>query len=124
MVSRRTLPGMSQMSSGSSRNCVACGRPIAWDANVCPYCGHDFRVQMAGPMPRNEVSTGVKILVYLLSFFIPIVGFIIGVIFYTRPEPEQKHVGKMCFILALLPIILGLLCWAIVALAGLALLPW
>ena len=26
-----------------SRNCVACGRPIAWDALVCMYCGHDYR---------------------------------------------------------------------------------
>ena len=120
MVECQSLPRMIGMSSGASRNCIACGRPIAWDANVCPYCGHDFRVQMAGPMPRNEVSSGVKILVYLLSFFIPIVGFIIGVIFYTRPEPEQKHVGKMCFILALLSIFLVAFCWAIIALAGLA----
>jgi len=25
-----------------SRNCVKCGRSIPWDANLCPYCGHDF----------------------------------------------------------------------------------
>lgn len=36
-------------SPSGTRNCVACGRAIAWDANVCPYCGHDYRVAMAGP---------------------------------------------------------------------------
>lgn len=32
-----------------TRNCVACGRAISWDANVCPFCGHDYRAAMAGP---------------------------------------------------------------------------
>lgn len=39
----------------STRNCVACGRSIAWDANVCPYCGHDFRMVMA-PVPQKKES--------------------------------------------------------------------
>ena len=26
-----------------TRNCVACGRPIGWDASICMYCGHDYR---------------------------------------------------------------------------------
>jgi len=25
---------------------VACGRPIPFDASVCPYCGHDYRISM------------------------------------------------------------------------------
>jgi hypothetical protein len=33
------------------RSCVSCGRTIAWDVNVCPYCGHDYRPQMMGPQP-------------------------------------------------------------------------
>lgn len=40
----------------SGRNCVACGRQISNDANVCPYCGHDFRTVMAGP----SAGTGKK----------------------------------------------------------------
>jgi len=32
-------------STPSTRNCVSCGRQIAWDANVCQYCGHDFRAE-------------------------------------------------------------------------------
>jgi predicted nucleic acid-binding Zn ribbon protein len=28
-----------------SRNCVSCGRPIGWDANICMYCGYDYRAK-------------------------------------------------------------------------------
>ena len=57
----------------------------------------------------------MKIFLYLLSFIIPIVGFIIGAIYYTKPEPEYKHVGKMCIILGLLSILLVVVCWIVVA---------
>jgi uncharacterized membrane protein len=66
------------------------------------------------PMPQQEaVSGGLKILLYLLSFFIPIVGFIIGAIYYTKPE--TKEVGKMCIILGILSIVLVVVCWVVLA---------
>ena len=61
------------------------------------------------------MSSGVKILFYLLSFFIPIVGFIIGAIYYSKPEPELKEVGKMCLILAVLAIVITVVCWGVIA---------
>jgi hypothetical protein len=110
-----------QSSGGSAgtRNCVSCGRAISWDANVCPYCGHDFRMQMAGMPAQPQISEGMKILFYILSFLIWIVGIIIGVIYYSKNDPESKHVGKMCIILA----IVGVLFWVIcgIAIAGLSL---
>lgn len=32
-----------QQTSGPGRVCPNCGRPIPMDAQVCPYCGKDFR---------------------------------------------------------------------------------
>jgi hypothetical protein len=65
------------------------------------------------PMPQQEaVSGGLKILLYLLSFFIPIVGFIIGAIYYVKPE--TKEVGKMCIILGIISIVLTAVCYFIV----------
>ena len=40
--------------TAATRNCVSCGRSIAWDANVCPYCGHDYRMQMMGTQVKKE----------------------------------------------------------------------
>ncbi len=42
--------------SGANRNCVSCGRAIAWDASVCPYCGHDYRAQMYGQQQVKKES--------------------------------------------------------------------
>ncbi len=109
---------MGQPGQAPTRSCVACGRAIAWDVNVCPYCGHDYRPQMAGmqqpmygqPMQQHEaVSSGMKLLLYILSFLIPIAGFIIGAIYYTKPE--TKEVGKMCIILGVLSIVLAVVCY-------------
>jgi len=28
-----------------TRHCPQCGRPISMDADICPYCGKDFRIK-------------------------------------------------------------------------------
>ncbi|MDQ1371209.1 MAG: hypothetical protein QG582_123 [Candidatus Thermoplasmatota archaeon] len=43
-----------QQGTAAPRNCVACGRAIAWDANVCPFCGHDYRPAMSGGQTLGE----------------------------------------------------------------------
>lgn len=35
--------GGEKTSEGGGRTCPSCGRPIPMDAQVCPYCGKDFR---------------------------------------------------------------------------------
>lgn len=32
-----------QKAPAKDRMCVMCKRKIPWDANLCPYCGHDYR---------------------------------------------------------------------------------
>jgi len=94
----------------STRNCVSCGRSISWDANVCPYCGHDYRMQSYAPMQSSQMSDGMKILLYIVSFLFSIVGIIIGVYYMTKNDPEYKEVGKICLILGLVGIVIGVLC--------------
>jgi len=65
---------------------------------------------MAPQMAQPQISDGMKILFYILSFLIFIVGIIIGVIYYSKPDPESKHVGKMCIILAVVGALVGVLC--------------
>jgi DNA-directed RNA polymerase subunit RPC12/RpoP len=89
-----------------ARHCVSCGRSIDWDANICPYCGHDFRVVLHGPV-RKTVSAGIRALLYVASFLVPIAGIIIGIVFMTRSSPDEKHVGKMCLLFSLLTIVVA-----------------
>ena len=96
---------LSSAETGQTRQCVSCGRTISWDANVCPYCGHDFRVPQT-IRAVEPISNGMKILFYLLSFLIPLAGFIIGAIYWSKPDESSKHVGKMCIIFAVVGVLL------------------
>ena len=66
----------------------------------------------APPVPQWEpVSGGIKILLYLICFFLGIpIGTIIGVIFYINDNPYKKQVGKTCIILSVVGLVLVLLC--------------
>ncbi len=51
-----------------TRNCVACGRSIDFSANVCAYCGHDYRSPAQAfapvrPKSMKPVAGGILILV-------------------------------------------------------------
>jgi len=69
---------------------------------------------MAPQYAQPQISEGMKILFYILSFLFWIVGIIIGVIYYTKPDPESKHVGKMCIILAVLSLVLVGICYVVI----------
>jgi len=89
------------------RRCVSCGRSLAHDANVCPYCGHDYRASNYVVPTKPLMSTGLKVVLYVLSVLIPIAGIIIGLVFMSRDDPEDRHVGKMCLILGVVAIVLS-----------------
>lgn len=66
---------MSSTPAQTTRNCVSCGRSISWDANVCPYCGHDFRMAAAGQAAAKKqtvmpVLGGVFILIASLGWIV------------------------------------------------------
>jgi hypothetical protein len=63
-----------QASSGQTRTCVQCGRAIAFDVNVCPYCGKDYRAgadQAAKPKEDSilPVVGGVLVIIGALIYF-------------------------------------------------------
>jgi len=43
----------------------------------------------------------MRAVLYVVSFLFPIGGFIIGIVFYLKPEDEYKHVGKICIVLGI-----------------------
>ena len=56
---------------------MSCGRPIDWEANVCQYCGHDFRFQahLAQPPKKNHtalVIVAVVVVVIVVIFVLPL----------------------------------------------------
>lgn len=74
---------MSETQAQQPRNCVSCGRSISWDANVCPYCGHDFRVAMAGPQAEKKESAmpligGILVILSSIGYLVMGAAFLAG----------------------------------------------
>ena len=60
-----------------------------------------------------KVDTTATTLLYILSFFIPLAGFIVGAIYASKDEEHYKHVGKNCLKVSTLNIVLGIVTVAI-----------
>ncbi|MDF1515497.1 MAG: hypothetical protein P1S60_16935 [Anaerolineae bacterium] len=60
-------------------------------------------VYYAGP----RYSGCLKFILYLASFFIPLVGLIAAVIFMSRGDPESKSLGQTCLILGIISFVLS-----------------
>ena len=60
----------------------------------------------------------LKFIMYALSFFIPIVGIIAGIIYMSRGDPESSALGKTCLAISIVVIVLG--CCVSIALGGLS----
>lgn len=56
------------------------------------------------------MSSGQKVLFYILSFIIPIVGIVLGIIWLNDQDPDKKQVGKYCLILGIVAVVLGCIC--------------
>ena len=55
--------------------------------------------------PQQQYSGCLKVLLYIVSFTIPLAGLIVGLVFISRPDPESKRLGQTCMILAILSIV-------------------
>ncbi len=88
------------------RICPSCGRPSPWDVNLCQFCGYDFRYPGGVRNEPQEMDVGLKILLYLLSLSIFVVGIIIGVIYLRKPDAESQHVGTICLVLGIISLLI------------------
>ena len=60
-----------------------------------------------------KVDTTATTLLYILSFFIPLAGFIIGAIYASKDEEHYKYIGKNCLIFSVLNIVLDVIIIAV-----------
>jgi hypothetical protein len=113
-----------------TRMCTGCGRQIPVEYNVCPHCGRPQNAPQYGPAPAQqpygqpyaqpqEPLGALKYILYIVSFFSILIGFIMFLVWNNDPNPEKRHVAKNCLLLAIAGIVLSVLCWVlVVVLAG------
>jgi predicted nucleic acid-binding Zn ribbon protein len=59
----KNLPSPAVEPAGpATRHCVQCGRPISWDANVCMYCGRDYRAKVTRAGTEGYLTTGAVLI--------------------------------------------------------------
>ena len=111
-------------------NCPDCSGQLSTEAIACPHCGRPanappqygpqpaYGPQPYGqpyPQPPQEPLGALKYILYLISFFSVIIGFIMFIVWNNDPSPEKRHVAKNCLLLAIAGIVLGILCWVVAA---------
>ena len=56
--------------------------------------------------PAPVVSSGLNLVMVLLSLFLPLIGIIAGVVYMVQPEMEKKRAGKRWLIVSLVALVL------------------
>lgn len=86
--------------------CKNCGKEISIDAKICPKCGYNLKGRV------STVDSFTNFVICAVSFFIPIVGFILWVVLRNENNNKAKNaliascIGLfMSFLLTLLVIV-------------------
>ena len=69
-------------------------------------------------MAAQKYSSGMRWLLYIVSFLFSLIGIVIGIYFMTRGDAESKAVGKNCLIAAIIAIVLVCVCYLITMVMG------
>ena len=110
-----------------SARCQNCGSENPAVAKFCGSCGWSIGPQPApGPSVSKtalSVPSWITGLCYVLSFFGPPIGAVLGVVFYSagpHPWSEYRRIGETCLMLAFV----GLILWTIVGVIAFFTYPW
>lgn len=87
----------------AQRYCVSCGRTIDWNADICQYCGHDYRPQVHVAQPSKKDHTGlliiaVVVIVIVIVVVLPLLLYIMVVGFGSPSDgytPSIQVLTKM-----------------------------
>ena len=107
--------------------CPKCDGPNPFENDTCQFCGYKFDKRKYYPEGWNrsdsddndydgteEESSSGYTFHYVISFLIPLIGFIIGAIFLGKDTEEYRSVGKGCILLGILSCVVATVIWALI----------
>lgn len=109
--------------------------PLRFESNMAPQLSEPNRVEPQGAQPavqwsggtpyttgQPELSPGLKVVFYILSFLVPIVGIVLFFVYRSKPAPADQAAARLFLILGVIAFALSCVCPFIfsilVALAG------
>lgn len=98
--------------------CPKCDGVNPFENEKCCYCGHTFdksKYYKKEYYLQDETETAADeetdkrsyTFQYVISFLIPLVGFILGAILLSKDDEEEKSAGKTVIILGVISIVIG-----------------
>ncbi len=99
-------PNCGTQNSDTAKFCSNCATPLAVSPNLPQQQQPNYSAPY-GAVPVSDVSDGLKIGLAIVSFFVPIVGIIMGIIYMMDPSPAKKEAGKLWLIVSIAAIVLG-----------------
>ena len=98
--------------------CPKCDGVNPFENKKCCYCGHTFdksKYYKKEYYLQDETETAVDeetdkrsyTFQYVISFLIPLVGFILGAILLSKDDEEEKSAGKTVIVLGVISIVIG-----------------
>ena len=100
--------------------CPKCDGPNPFENDKCCFCGHtldkrkyyDPNFYLNNENEEDEESAITEsgqsyTFQFVISFLIPLVGFILGAILLGKDDPDEKSAGKACIIIALITAVAG-----------------
>jgi uncharacterized membrane protein YvbJ len=77
------------------KTCTNCGTANTDDARFCEKCGQLLSAAApAPPINGAPISEGLKIGIIVATIVIPLVGFIMGLIYMNDQNAEKKKAGR------------------------------
>lgn len=96
--------------------CPKCDGVNPFENDNCCFCGYTFdknKYYDRDYYANTEDNTTIKekgnsyTFQYVISFLIPLVGFILGAILLSKDNEEEKQVGKSCIILGIVAVVIS-----------------
>lgn len=95
--------------------CPKCFGPNSFENNECSFCGAKLNKEKyydleyyKNDKENNEIEEETSYsFQYIISFLIPLIGFILGAILLSKEDIEERNVGKKCIIIAIVSMIIS-----------------
>lgn len=99
--------------------CPKCDGSNPFENDTCCFCGHtldkskyydpNFYLNNENDEEESEITDNGQSYTFqfVISFLIPLVGFILGAILLGKDDPDEKSTGKTCIIIGLITVIIS-----------------
>ena len=88
-------------------NCEKCDGPNPFSNKVCDFCNHKlekakyYTDEYYEWQEENEEPEDSYTFHYVISFIIPLIGFIVGAVMLANDDAEKRSCGKACIIIGI-----------------------